>query len=46
MELAIPLFDDKNREDRRLPRRKEPLFDYLNDSARRPVASIRKILEA
>jgi hypothetical protein len=43
MEIAITLFDGKNRADRRLPRLKEPLFNYLNDPARRPVASIRKI---
>ena len=46
MEVAITLFDDKSRADRRPSRRNEPIFDYLNDSARRPVASIREILEA
>jgi hypothetical protein len=45
MEIAITLFDERNRTDRRLPRRNEPLFDYLNDSARRPVVSLWELLE-
>jgi hypothetical protein len=46
METGIMLFDDKQPGDRGLPRRKQPAFDYLNDSARRPAASIRELLEA